>query len=569
MRNDSTEGSDRRSLSARATNLLGRLRQWAASMARTKFRTTGAVGQACADVARLTQQRRYDEAVALAERLLPEYSGDLAFVKQARTTFSKAGALTRHLEATRAQRLLADNPRIAAQEATALGRWRETSAQWRPEVVGDPERISPSTATGILHLLKVSVPYRQSGYTMRSKYTLEGQRAVGLNPVAMTALGFPRSVGVPDTLDVEDVEGIRHIRLDPGPDYDLEGPYDRYLHDYVAAAAKHVRQLAPAVIHVHSGFRGYDSALVGLALGRHFGIPVVYEVRGFFESLWTSDTQWSERSEIYRRRYNTENRCMADAAAVVTLSETMRAEIIARGVAPEKVVVVPNGVDVDAFKPRSRSTALVDRYGLSGKFVFGYVSNLDHYREGHETLIDAAVRLRHLGIDAVALIVGDGKRRGELERLAREKRVGDGVVFTGRVPHADVLDFYALMDVFVIPRVSERAARLVTPLKPFEAMAAGIPLVTSDLDALREITAEGDRGRYFHAGDAGSLATVLCDLQADAEGRARLADRARRWVVAERQWSANGCRYADLYAKLLSGKAPDVEFRCVDELTDG
>ena len=519
-------------------------------------RQNSEIRDAFADLTSLTQEHRYDDAVALAQRLLPRHQDDQAFLRQARTTFSKAGAMTAHLEATRAQRLLDDNPRIAAQEAKALGKWRETAPDWRPEVEGSPEPLKAASQQRILHLLKVSAPYRQSGYTIRSGYTLHGQQAAGLDPVAMTALGFPRSVGVTEAPGIEDIEGIPHIRLDPGPDYDLAGPYDRYLHDYVAAAAPHVRKLAPAVIHAHSGFRGYESALVGLALGRHFGIPVVYEMRGFFESLWTSDTEWAERSETYRRRFETENRCMAEAAAVVTLSETMRDEIIARAVSPRNVVVIPNGVDIRMFAPRPRSPSLVERYGLRDRFVFGYVSNLDHYREGHETLIDAAVHLRERGLDAVALIIGDGKRRSELERLAREHGAGDAVVFTGRVPHSAVLDYYALLDVFVIPRIPERAARLVTPLKPFEAMAAGIPLVTSDVAALREIIGEGDRGRHFPAGDSSALAAVLGEMQADPVGRTLLAQRARRWVAAERQWSVNGRRYAQLYARLLAGDPP-------------
>ena len=505
------------------------------------------------ELVRLTEQRRYDEAVVLAERLLPDHSDDLRFLKQARRTFTKAGALTLHLRATQAQRLLDISPQLAAQEAKALGRWRETAPDWRPEVGGPAEPLSASKPERVLHLLKVSVPYRQSGYTMRGQYTLEGQRAAGLDPVALTALGFPRSVGVPDAPPFVDVNGITYIQLDPGPDYALDGPYDRYLQDYVTAAATHVRRQAPAVIHVHSGARGYDAALVGLALGRHFEIPVIYEVRGFFESLWTSDADWSERSEAYRRRLATEHRCMTEAAAVVTLSETMRAEIVARGIPADKVTVVPNGVDVERFYPRQRSPALVERYSLGESFVFGYVSNLDHYREGHETLIEAAVRLRAEGIRAVALIVGDGIRRSDLERFARQRGAGNAVLFVGRVPHGEVLDYYALLDVFVVPRVPERAARLVTPLKPFEAMAAGIPVVTSDLGALQEIIGDGQRGRSFPAADSASLAAVLAELSENAAGRAQLAARARAWVVAERQWSANGKRYADLYSRVNAG----------------
>jgi glycosyltransferase involved in cell wall biosynthesis len=499
----------------------------------------------------LTAQRRYDDAVALAEENLQRYSQDVVWLRQAVSTFAQVGAITPHRRAARMLATADPDPGLDDQAAKVDGRWRETSADWRPEVSGPPEVLGATSPDAVLHLLKISLPYRQSGYSLRSKYTVEEQLKTGLQPVVLTALGFPRQVGISDFPTEDEIGGVRYLRLDAGPEYDADRPLDRYLQDYVDAAAPVVRAEKPAIIHAHSGHRGYEAALVGVALGRHFGIPVVYEMRGFFESLWTSDTAWSERSEIYRRRRDTENRCMAEADAVVTLSESMRAEIVDRDISADKVHVVPNGVDIEAFQPRARTPELVAKFGLTDTFTFGYVSNLDHFREGQELLIEAAVELRRRGIRATALIIGDGRRRTELESLARRLRADDSVIFTGSVPHDEVLDYYALLDVFVIPRVDERAARLVTPLKPFEAMAAGVPLVTSDLAALREVTGDGQRGRYFPAGDAAGLADVLAQLHADPAARAAMAQRAREWVVAERQWSANGKRYADIYARVL------------------
>lgn len=477
-------------------------------------------------------------------------SRNVPFLQQARSTFAKAGAISLLLQATHAQRKIADTPDLARREAQALGKFRETSPDWRPEIPGPEEQLTQANTKRVLHLLKISLPYRQSGYTVRTKYTLESQIDAGLEPIALTALNFPRSIGVTSFPATEDIGGVRHIRLDAGDDYDLDAPYDVYLGDYVRYAAPVVRELAPAIIHAHSGFRGYDSALVGLALARHFGLPFVYEVRGFFESLWSSDRDWAERSETYVRRIETENRCMREADAVVTLSESMRAEITARGIAPDKIIVLPNAVDPQAFQPRPRPSVLVEQLDVADTFLFGYISNLDHYREGQEILIEAAIALRRRGVKAKAVIVGDGRRRAELESLARERGAADFVIFTGRVAHDQVPDYYALLDVFVIPRVPERAARLVTPLKPFEAMAAGVPLVTSDLEALREIIGNRERGLTFAAGNAEALAAVLSDLEADPAKRADMATRARNWVISERRWSANGEQYAKLYERI-------------------
>src|SRR5699024_3021442 len=124
----------------------------------------------------------------------------------------------------------------------------------------------------------------------------------------------------------------------------------------------------------------------------------------------------------------------------VTLSGSMRGDLVGRGIDPDRVFVVPNGVDPDAIAPRPRSADLAARLGLDGRFVFGYVSNLDHPREAQELLVDAAVALRDRGLDAVALIVGDGARRADIEEHVARQGAADVVVLTGAVPHGQVAD---------------------------------------------------------------------------------------------------------------------------------
>lgn len=502
-----------------------------------------------ARLAELTTARRHDEAVALARDALGRFPDSQPLVRQVRVSAAKAGAMTLLWDATEVEARRRPTPGLLARQRQQLGRLRETSADWSP-AVGDLGVVEDRVPRRVLHVLKISMPHRQSGYSVRGQYALAAQREVGWDPVGVTALDFPRSVGVADAPAREDVGGVPHVRL-----YRDEVPEGEPVDAYLDAFARHLGAVVdaerPVLLQAHSGHRGFETALVTLAVGRATGIPVIYEVRGFFEALWTSDLEWAERSETYERRRETEARCMREAAAVITLSESMRADIVARGVPAERVHVVPNGVDADAFTPRERSAALAERWGLTGRFVFGYVSNLDHAREGHELLVDAAARYRERGVDAVALVVGDGTRAEELKDRARAAGVEDRVVFTGKVPHDEVLDYYALYDAFVIPRVDERAARLVTPLKPFEAMAAGIPLVVSSLPALTEIIGDGDRGASFTAGDADDLVATLDRLRTDPEGTRAMTERALRWVREERSWRSNGERYAEVYRSVL------------------
>ncbi len=506
---------------------------------------------AVSQLAALTAARRHDEAVVAARDLLERFPESQPAVRQVRMSAAKAGAMSLLRDATEVQAERWPSPDVLARRRQLLGRWRETAADWSP-TVGDLPRVGPRVPRRVLHVLKISMPHRQSGYSVRGQYALAAQKAVGWDPVGVTALDFPASVGVHDAPEREEVGGVPHRRLLRASVPDGE-PVDEYLDAWARALGRLVAEERPEIIHAHSGHRGFETALVALAVGRATDTPVVYEVRGFFESLWTSDVEWSERSETYERRRETEKRCMLAAAAVVTLSESMRRDIVERGVPADHVFVVPNGVDSAAFAPRERSAALAERWGLTGRFVFGYVSNLDHYREGHELLIDAAALYRDRGVDAVALIVGDGSRADELRERARSAGVEDRVVFTGKVPHDQVLDYYALYDAFVIPRVDERAARLVTPLKPFEAMAAGIPLVVSGLPALTEITGEGSRGLSFAVGDAEDLVARLEELRTDPAGAHAMVERALTWVREERSWRSNGERYAEVYRRVLEG----------------
>ncbi|WP_338043818.1 glycosyltransferase [Ornithinimicrobium flavum] len=244
---------------------------------------------------------------------------------------------------------------------------------------------------------------------------------------------------------------------------------------------------------------------------------------------------------------------LADAG--VTLAGTMRADLLARGgVDPDRLLVVPNAVDAEALTPAPRDEALAGRWGTRGVFTFGYVTNLDHAREQVEDLVRAAVLLRNEGLPVRALVVGDGRRRAQVEELVTRWRAEDCVVLPGTVPHAEVAAAYGLLDVLVVPRSHERAARLVTPLKPYEAMALGVPVVVSAQPALLEVIGDGERGWSYPAGDAAALAALLRRLAEDPQERAAVAARARDWVLRERTWAGNARRYAELYRSVLAGR---------------
>ncbi len=417
---------------------------------------------------------------------------------------------------------------------------------WRPAITGPARAIVPIKGR-VLHLLTNSLPYRQAGYTVRSQDVGRCQLEVGLDPQMATRAGFPRSAGIRGAPIQEVVDGLTYWRLAP----DLSpgtGPTDIVTRT-VEAGSLLVERLRPAVLHPATNFINAQAAL---ALRDRYGTPVVYEVRGFLEETWRSRISGDVGdSDRYRAARIVETAVMREADAVVTLSETMRTDILARGgIDADRIVVVPNAVDATRFVPGPRDEALATRLGLGNDPIIGYISSFTAY-EGIVYLIEATAELLRRGRRVRCLLVGDGEERSALEDAARTSGLTDRtVIFTGRVDRAAVQDYYRLVDIFVVPRTNDRVSQLVTPLKPYEAMAMERALVVSGVGALLEVVADGETGLVFRPEDPINLADVLEPLLDDPAERTRLGQAARRWVVANRSWHQNGARYRALYERL-------------------
>jgi glycosyltransferase involved in cell wall biosynthesis len=328
----------------------------------------------------------------------------------------------------------------------------------------------------------------------------------------------------------------------------MPGRMDQIYQTHLRYAARLTERLQPAVLHAASN---YANAVIALALRETTGLPVVYEVRGFWEDTWLSrhaanaDLRLSDR---YVRTRALETRCMTDADLVVTLGEAMREEIIERGVPADNVIIVPNGVSEAFLRPLPDGAALRASLGIQpDEHVVGLVSSLVAH-EGIGTLLEAVRILNDRGVKTRALIVGDGPERTALQRQAAA--LGLNAIFTGRVPSASVRDYHAALDVFVVPRTPDRVCQLVTPLKPVEAMASGLPIVVSSVRALSEIVHDRETGLLSPPLDAGELADRLQQLLSSPDLRAKLGASARDWVARDRTWAHNAARYREAYQRL-------------------
>ncbi|MEQ7129427.1 glycosyltransferase family 4 protein [Actinopolymorpha sp. B11F2] len=496
----------------------------------------------------------YEEAAVHVNAVLRRNPTDSGALEVASRIAIKRGAFTeaghhavRRMERTR-------DPVHWSSGRKLVGRTRETDPRWQPVIATPlPAPYHPRPAR-VVYLAKESRPFLHNGFCTRSHESLQALVRAGRDVLGVTMPGFPGVLGIDEPPTESVVEEVTYRHLLPAAGRPLLAlGLDEYVELTARMLAGLVAAERPALLHVSSGHRGFESALAGNAVARWAGIPWLYEVRSFFETTWTDDPRYAERGEYYERRFATESRMMAAADLVVTLSGPMRDEIIHRhGIPAEKVRVVPNAVDVTRFVPQERDLTLRHRLGLADTFTLGYVSNLSHPREGQEVLIEAVAELRAAGRSVTGLLVGDGNRRQELERLAKKLGVARHVVFTGNVPFDEVAGHYAQIDLFVVPRVDDRAARMVSPLKPFEAMAMRVPLLVADLPALAEIIGSGARGQAFRAGDPGALAAAAALLMDNESERKQMADAAALWVATERTWSAVAAAFGAEYDELLA-----------------
>ena len=436
----------------------------------------------------------------------------------------------------------AAEPGLAEIREQAQADMRVHDGSWAPPRGRRRSRPEPGR---VLHLVSHSLPHHTSGGTYRTHHTARAQLAAGLQPEVVTLLDFPWGAGVSGAQALDTLDGVSYHRVPDASagDDTLAARLGRNLDALVPL----VEELRPAVLHAASDYR---NARLALELREVFGLPVVYEVRGFPEERRVRRPGSRARADQGAGRRALELACMAAADRIVTLAEVMKTHMVSRGIDGGKIRVVPNGVDPEALHPEPRDDALAAELGVEdAETVLGYVSTFHGY-EGIQYLVRATAELIRRGRGARALLVGDGRERPALEALAQELGIAHAVVFTGRVPHGDVLAYYALLDMFVLARRAEETSELVTPLKPFEAMAAERAVIVADLPALREIVIDGETGRTFRPEDPVHLADVAEELIDDPAERQRLAAAGRAWVASERTWAANAARYRELYAEL-------------------
>lgn len=401
----------------------------------------------------------------------------------------------------------------------------------------------------VLHVLDHSIPL-QSGYTFRTRAILNEQRALGWETLQVTG---PKHNPGQAIAPVEQVDGLEFYRCQGTQGLLGKLPVIGQW-SVISVLTRRLLEVArrerPDVIHAHS------PALNGVAAiraGRALGLPVVYEVRGFWEDAAVSHGTSREGGLRYRLTRGMETWVLRRADEVTCICEGIRQDLIARGIAPAKITIVPNAVDASRFQPvGERDRVIEQRLQLGGKKVIAFIGSFYAY-EGLDLLVAAMPRLLSVRPDIRLLLVGGGQVTQEIQQQVARLGLQDVVIMTGRVPHDEVESYYSVTDVLVYPRKSMRLTDLVTPLKPLEAMAQKSLFLASDVGGHKELVRDGITGTLFKADDIDDLVRTLLDLLEQEHRWPAIRAAGRDFVENERNWINSVANLKAVYRRLVPG----------------
>jgi glycogen synthase len=395
----------------------------------------------------------------------------------------------------------------------------------------------------ILHILDHSLPLH-SGYTFRTRAIMKAQLAKGWDVIGVT--GYRHTAPGPVAETVEDLNFERTPGARSGP------PVISELRE-IAALTETIKRTAdvfkPDILHAHSPVLG---ALAALKANRQLNLPFIYEIRAFWEDASVGNGTGREGSMRFRATRGIESWAVNRADEVAVICEGLKGDLIKRGVAADKILVSPNGVDLDLFgDPMVRDEALAKDLDLplDGDTI-GFIGSFYDY-EGLDDLLSAMPAMVAKRPKLTLIMVGGGPMDDNLRAQAASSPVADHIRFVGRVPHDMVERYYSLIDVLVYPRKAMRLTDLVTPMKPLEAMAQRRLVAASNVGGHRELIEDGVTGTLFAPDNPSALAQSVVNLLNDREHWSARRDAGYAFIKRERNWSSNISRYEPVYQRLI------------------
>jgi glycosyltransferase involved in cell wall biosynthesis len=355
-----------------------------------------------------------------------------------------------------------------------------------------------------------------------------------------------REIGI--DLDLVSTDELSGIAADQraclvAPQYEgraiIKGAVELAYNDTLVPDLEHrIAQSRPGFIYQRSSYMNFAGAAMRL---RH-GIPLVCEFNGPLR--WVGKNWDREFDLLGGLSERIETLTLQAADLVVVVSATVRDLAVARGIAADRVLVNPNGVDTGIYRPDIDASALRASLGLDGKIVLGFIGTFGEWH-GADKLASAYVKLRTDCPDLASrihlLMIGDGPTRARAQSVIEQGGAAQAATFTGAVPQAQGPVYLAASDILVSPHVPnpDGSRFFGSPTKLFEYMAMGRGIVASDLDQIGEILSHGDTAWLVKPGDITDLASGLERLVDDGFLRARLGAAAREEAIDRYTWRAH------------------------------
>jgi len=290
----------------------------------------------------------------------------------------------------------------------------------------------------------------------------------------------------------------------------------------------------------------------GIRLARELGVPHILEVN----APLAEEQEKLRGLEMKNLARETERHIFRATDRVIVVSRQLQEYVVSCGVPESRLHLLPNAVDPRRFAAAKNNSIMRAQYRLDGKCVIGFVGSLKPWH-GTETLLEAFRELHATIANMHLLIVGDGPGRDDLEKYAQEKSLNGAVTFTGNVPYDDIPRYIAAMDITVAP-YKPHENFYYSPIKIFEYMIMGKPVVAGRIGQVEEIITHHETGMLYEPGNIGQLTAALAKLAGDASLRHRLGERARAWVQKERTWENNARRVIEMAQGLIERRSDGV-----------
>jgi glycosyltransferase involved in cell wall biosynthesis len=267
----------------------------------------------------------------------------------------------------------------------------------------------------------------------------------------------------------------------------------------------------------------------GRGAASELGVPLVLEVNAPL-----AEEQAAHRGLVLQTvAWKLESEALLSADHIATVSTVLEKWLVQLGVDKQRILVLPNGVDVDRFADAATEGRRLRRELAAGtEALVGFAGSLKPWHDV-EALVEAVARLRRERRDARLVVIGEGPQREALEHRARQADVP--VTFTGVVPHARVPGYLGALDVAVAPYAAQ-GTFYYSPLKLFEYMASGVPVVAADVGDIHHCVRDGETGWLYPPGDVEALASALAAVLANPAAAVRIAVAGREHVRAKHTW---------------------------------